>query len=233
MRFPLLNFVRFFHYHVSRNKKEPTDAAFKRYLTKVPEPGRFIPFAWPYDHYLHYLSLDRFNIGSGSQGLELLTTTVNKILEGYDFIGVTERLDESLVAMQMILGLKTSDILYNPAGLDEDWDEKGVYVQPSFVSQTMSKFFATDTWRELSRGDYLLYLAANASLDRTIEALGRQEFDAKLAAIGHAKELVMTQCDKILTKYSSSGRVFKTDCLYANAGCGTRCFNRLESEFHL
>lgn len=37
---------------------------------------------------------------------------VNSILRDYDFIGVTERMDESAVALQMLLGLKTSDVMY-------------------------------------------------------------------------------------------------------------------------
>lgn len=37
---------------------------------------------------------------------------VQDILDEYNFIAVTERMDESLVAMQMLLNLTTKDILY-------------------------------------------------------------------------------------------------------------------------
>jgi hypothetical protein len=37
---------------------------------------------------------------------------INSILNTYDFLGVTERLDESVVALQMLLGLQASDMLY-------------------------------------------------------------------------------------------------------------------------
>jgi Sulfotransferase family len=38
--------------------------------------------------------------------------TIRSILRGYDFVGVSERMDESLVALQLLLGLETSDMLH-------------------------------------------------------------------------------------------------------------------------
>lgn len=37
---------------------------------------------------------------------------VRDTLGKYDFVGVVERFDESLVALQLLMGLETSDILY-------------------------------------------------------------------------------------------------------------------------
>ena len=39
---------------------------------------------------------------------------IHTILKEYDFLGVTERMDESAVALQMLLGLKISDVMYIP-----------------------------------------------------------------------------------------------------------------------
>lgn len=255
---------RFFHFQVSRDKKEPTDHAFRKFLRDTPGSDSDFPAYYPwgssYDHYLHYMSLDGYQVGSWknetvstssisksrrSQSIRGATTvsatrattatinTVNKILQDYDFIGITERLDESLVALQMILGLKTSDILYYSAKGNGNWDDHGVYIQPSFVSPGMERFFASPEWEELSRGDYLMYMAANASLDRTIDKLGRQEFNAKLEQFRHAKELVKTHCPDIRPLYSASGKATHHDCLFSDAGCGSACFDRLEREFHI
>jgi Sulfotransferase family len=38
--------------------------------------------------------------------------TIRSILRGYDFVGVSERMDESLVALQLLLGLDTADIVH-------------------------------------------------------------------------------------------------------------------------
>ena len=37
---------------------------------------------------------------------------VQNLLDGYDFIGITEYMAESLVVMQMLLGLTTADIVH-------------------------------------------------------------------------------------------------------------------------
>lgn len=186
-----------------------------------------------FDHYLHYLALDGYRPGSEKGTTARRIQTVNKILEDYDFIGITERLDESLVVLQMILGLKTSDILYYSAKGNGSWDDHGVYIQPSFVSKGMKKFFASDTWKDLSKGDYLMYLAANASLDRTIKSLGREEFDQKLALFRYAKDLIASNCTEIHPLFSAEGKAWNHDCLLADAGCGSRCFDQLERDFNI
>lgn len=201
----------------------------------MPDPDSYqqdyYPWGWPYDHYLHFLSVDGYTIGSEDQSNQLRIDTVNSIMNDYDFIGVTERLDESLVALQMILGLQTTDILYYSAKNNGSWDDLGVFIQPSFVSERMENFFTSPQWKELSKGDYMLYMAANASLDRTIESLGRRQFDQKLAMFRYAKKLVAKNCTTIVPLYTSEGRAKKTDCLVADAGCGSTCFDRLEVEF--
>lgn len=215
--------------------QQPLDEAFQKFLTDIPGKDQWFPYYNPWgsasDHYLHFLSLDGYHVGSeGKNSTGRRIHTVNKILQDYDFIGITERLDESLVALQMILGLKTTDILYYSAKNKGSWDDKGVYIQPSFVSDGMEEFFASETWRELSKGDYLMYLAANASLDRTIESLGREEFEDKLAMLRYSKRLVATECTNILSLNSAAGAARQSDCLYYDAGCGNACFDKLESD---
>jgi hypothetical protein len=39
-------------------------------------------------------------------------TYVQEILQGYDFLGVSERMDESLAVLQLLLGLETQDSLF-------------------------------------------------------------------------------------------------------------------------
>ena len=47
--------------------------------------------------------------------LDLVHQIVKDIMNDYDFLILVERYDESLVAMQLLLGLETSDILYLPS----------------------------------------------------------------------------------------------------------------------
>jgi len=39
-------------------------------------------------------------------------TLINRLLREYDFLGVVERTDESVVALQMLLGLNTEDVMF-------------------------------------------------------------------------------------------------------------------------
>lgn len=83
----------FFHFEVARGGTEPTDENFIKFLE---ETGHV------HDYQLRYLALER---------IKSPAYAIKKILNGYDFVGVTERMDESAVAIQMLLGLDTSDIM--------------------------------------------------------------------------------------------------------------------------
>lgn len=111
---------------------------------------------------------------------------VDDILKDYDFIAVTERMDESLVVLSILLDLSLHDILYvkHPRA-SGGWGTHStarpcVYVTPSFVSPGMKNFFLDSTWQSMIAGDKLLHQAANASLEATIQHLGRPQFDRRL-----------------------------------------------------
>jgi hypothetical protein len=79
------------------------------------------------------------------------TQIVRDILHDYDFIGVTERMDESLVVLSYLMDLSLDEILYvkNPRA-SGGWgthtaDRPCIYVTPSFVSPGMERWFAGDT----------------------------------------------------------------------------------------
>ena len=111
----------FFHFDVSRNKIEPTDEAFQQYFR---ETAGMID-----NYYVHFMKTDRpFDRQNGNH-----TQAVQHIMQEYDFIGILERLDESLVALQMILGLRTSDILYLRAKTSGGFDD-GVQNEQSSAS---------------------------------------------------------------------------------------------------
>jgi Sulfotransferase family len=126
----------FFHFHVSRRGRNGTDdAAFRDYvrgrrtrfrnfqvaylaLRKVPVP---VPVPAARDR--NGTSIDasddgippvahRSTTSPVSQPADVSVDTIRSILRDYDFVGVSERMDESLVALQLLLGLEASDILH-------------------------------------------------------------------------------------------------------------------------
>ena len=50
------------------------------------------------------------------------TDQVKRVFQEYDFIGVSERFDESLVAMQLLLGIDVGDILYISSNVHGGYD---------------------------------------------------------------------------------------------------------------
>ena len=220
---------QFFHFEVSRKKVEPTDANFREWITSPP-----------YDTSRYYLrALTTNSTYNGDDEI----ATANQILQDYDFIAITERMDESIVALQLILNLTTADVLHlnakSQGGFDDggDTDVGCVRVQPSFVSPGMQEYFDTsDEWKNLTYADTLLHRAANRSLDLTIEqTIGRDRFAAALDKFRKAQQEVQEKCAKKAIFPCSPGGVYQplvsyTDCLWYDSGCGTECIDGLVSE---
>lgn len=89
---------QFFHFHVSRRGYNATDEIFQQFLEERKELLT--------NFQLKYLAFHKFNEKTDP------IAAMNRILRNYDFIAVSERMDESLVALQMILGLETADVMH-------------------------------------------------------------------------------------------------------------------------
>merc|ERR1711920_801004 len=101
---------------------------------------------------------------------------VKEILEEYNFIGVQERMNESLVALSMILGLDMKEVVYEFSRCSSKEPKK-------WVTPKMTKYLTSNKWTQRQGGDYLLYDAVNTALDKTIAKLNKdnkQEFDSRL-----------------------------------------------------
>jgi hypothetical protein len=164
-------------------------------------------------------------------------TVIGHILEDYNFIAVTERMDESLVVLQMLLNLTTKEIVYTKARTGGSFSNgyatrPCIYILPSFTSPGMKRFFASEEWQLQIAADVELYKAVHKSLDRTIEALGRQEFEEKLVTFQAALKLASTHCaGRVRTMCSSGGEVIRpvnTTCYFWGEGCDHDCIDELD-----
>merc|ERR1719410_1356186 len=108
------------------------------------------------------MGLKRLTLLAGGDA-NTVNELIDKVLNEFNFIGITERFDESLVVLQLILGLQTSDILYLPAKTSGNYDDghSGVcnYLQPSFLSTEMKQYFQSKTWLNDNKNNYALYNA--------------------------------------------------------------------------
>jgi hypothetical protein len=93
----------------------------------------------------------------------------------------------------------------------------------------MKEFFATNhLWKEYTRGDLMLYQAANKSLDLTIEALGRDLVERELQDYERAMRAAQEICQNVKLPCSPGGlRRKKHDCLYWDLACGYECLESL------
>ena len=159
------------------------------------------------------------------------------ILEDYNFIAVLERLNESLVAMQMLFGLTTREILYtrsrSAGGYSNGLKNRPcTYLIPRFDPPAIKRFLKSDEWHDIIADDLELYMAAHKSLDRTIDALGREEFNEKLAYFEEALEKATAHCEgRVRTMCTEDGVPIpppNRTCYIWGEGCDYDCINDLE-----
>jgi hypothetical protein len=222
IREPTKRFVsEFFHFKVSRQKVEPTDANMQEYMRK-----------FTYANYIQLLHPE-----AGQPGYNL-TLSVEQIIREYDFIGVVERLDESLVVLKLLLGLEMNDILYLKAAKENGgFDDGGynntcVYIAPSFVTPGMKQWFETNrTYKQMMRGDNMVYQATYKSLDLTIDALGRNVVEQELHDFHLAMKVAQETCTNITYPCSSGGvKTYPNDCIFSDLACGYKCLEKLALE---
>jgi hypothetical protein len=234
LREPTKRFVsEFFHFGLSRNFIQPTDENIKKYMRETKPSVD--------NYYLRWLSVDKpFNFRTDH---EKIPSIVQSIVNEYDFLGISERLDESLVALQMILNLTTSDILYLSAKVNGGWDDgiyrshQCYYITPSFVSESMQAYFQqSEEWYNFTVGDNLLYRAVHASLDKTIDGLGRHAaFATNLQKYRWALKKADQVCRTNVTFPCSPGGEFHpdNDCMMWDSACGMDCLDRFAAEYNL
>ena len=169
--------------------------------------------------------------------LSLSTSRVADVMSQYDLIMIVERLHESLVVLQLMLGINTSDILYLSAKQSGQYSYMahpfpGCHlIAKSFMTPDISAFLSSPTWYAQNYEDYLLYKAANRSLDMTIDRLGRRRFEKALAKYENMMEAAKICDNETVTACTSEGvHVNETDCYrgqrYSDMGCGYPCLDR-------
>ena len=201
---------------------------------------------------LRYLSLHRiephtaWNSTSPTRVLSAnqVVDNVRNVINSYDFLMVVERMNESLVAMALIMGIDIGDVLTTSSKVSgssyhlvvrknvTDW--RCVKIVKSVVSPSVQKYLDSDEWRAQNYGDYLLHAAANKSLDLTIERLGRERFSRALAEFNRLRQLEKEVCAPFVQfPCSNEGlpqrEVSEESCFIGtdDVGCGYRCIDEL------
>lgn len=164
---------------------------------------------------------------------DTVTILREEIWKVYDFIAVTERMEESLVVMKLLWGLRDGDIMVSSikqsGGWTFDWDvpETCFYVPKIPVSPKVQEYI--DTGFVSTNSDYILHEVANRSLDATIGALGQDRVQRELSRHLRLKERALDYCrDHIRPPCSRDGKwqpESAENCLEEDIGCGYSCIN--------
>jgi Galactose-3-O-sulfotransferase len=170
---------------------------------------------------------------------------VHEILHGYNFLGVAERLDETLVVLSLLLHRPLADVLHVNVKVAGGYDD-GAYqdrcvripLVPSHLvsSEEVQSFLATDpAWQAYIHAEQVLYAAINASLDATIDFLGRDLVHQKVTQLRHAQQIVASTCRPILPCTSDGVRIpdDQTDCLQGDLACGLDCLDDVATRLEL
>jgi hypothetical protein len=207
----------FFHFAVSRAQREPSDDNFKSFVRRQR------------NGYLNYVPLVSKTNASHIEKIAMMQS----VLDDYNFIAITERLDESLVVLQMLLNVPMGDLLYLNAKGSGGYDGGGYkgkcyYITPKFVSPGMKDFFQSPVWQMNIQYDAALYHAANLALDMTIEQLGSAEFQNRLETFKALQQKASKLCDDVKFPCSSTGKKLpreQLDCFWEDSGCGATCLD--------
>lgn len=236
IREPTSRYVsHYFFSAVTGNKKEdPSVGSFRRFVSK-----------WPRRLYNCLLSTRRsYNCEESELALTESVEELNQIINEYDFIGVTERYDESLVVLMMLLDLRLADILYfSSKQSGSSFISKGkrnecFTIAPTIMPEGLADFFDSEEWQARIHFDTLLHKAANRSLDLTIDSIGRHGVEEKVALFRHAQRVATEQCKgRVVLPCEEEGvqkrQDNETDCYRLDIGCGMECLDEVATELDL
>jgi Galactose-3-O-sulfotransferase len=211
---------QFFHFQVSREKVEPSDTNFQKYLAESLFDNYYLQ-----SMSMEYLFRQDYNIEE----------VIAKVLRDYDFIGILERMDESLVVLSLILNVPITDVLYLKAkgsgGFDDGrYNRKCTYIIPPYVSPSMQSYFLSRTWKDRIFGDDYLYELVNKSLDLTIDEIGKDLVMQRLIEYKQLQKIAEDVCsDEALFPCDSGGQANPKapGCLWKDSGCGHDCLDNI------
>jgi hypothetical protein len=222
---------RFFHFGVSRKNRNVTTQNLVRHLRQ--DKGFQVDF-------LRTEEPKKDKNKNNKTTLQFVQIIKEEIIDAFDFIAVVERMDESLVVMKLLFDLDDKDMIVLSAKSSGGYDdglfrEKCFLIQKAFTTPEVDEYLATKF--KVDNADYLLYAAANRSLDLTIDALGRKRVEEHVRKHRMLQKLAEEQClAHAVFPCSANGtrqmELSALDCYEGESGCGYRCVDRVIQEYY-
>lgn len=188
-------------------------------------------------------SLKNFCFNGFIKNLKMLYEYIQTTLDEYDFIGLVERFDESLVVLQLIFGLNVGDILYISSKVSNNDVYYSHIRQPNCfklksanVTPEMKKYFKSNFWYVRNAADFLLFMAVNQSLDNTIQQIGSDKFEKALTEYRNILPLAQEKCTPFrVFPCSPNGTLQRKrsskNCYFDDCGCGYKCLDSFYNNY--
>ena len=168
---------------------------------------------------------------------QVLEMIQNDILDQFQFIGILERLEESLVVMRLLLfGFDATDMIVLPSKLSGGYDGGGsehgcVYIQTATPTPSMTEYLQDESYC-LDNYDCMLYDILNQTLDATIDMLGRKTVEEGVQLHRRLQSIAEEQClEEAVFPCSKNGtRQYEAStksCYQNDWGCGHECVQRV------
>jgi hypothetical protein len=161
--------------------------------------------------------------------------TLAQIIEEIDFIAIAERLDESMAVLQLLFGLRAEDVIVLSAkqsgrSYDHNRHTECRMIVPSKVSPVVDEYLSTSFVQ--GNDDYVLYAAANASLDKSIDSLGRERVMREVERHRYLQQLAEHECleeAKFPCSHDGKPQFEESRLSCFDMGCGHECVARVLS----
>eukprot|EP00924_Labyrinthula_sp_SR-Ha-C_P012878 snap_masked-scaffold_12-processed-gene-1.48-mRNA-1 protein AED:1.00 eAED:1.00 QI:0/-1/0/0/-1/1/1/0/424 len=227
VRDPKRRFMSFyFHVEVSRDKKPFTDSAIKKYITKYFDADLTTRVMGTQ----YEVCRQAFRRSRLSQSDKLGEECVLKIMNEFDFIGLTERLPESLIVLKNILGLEYSDILFiGDSKTNGGYDDQGAKIHKTIITDGVQQALDKKAKSFKYFFDQKVWDAADKKLTQTIEHMGVDKIEKEVAEFKSLQLEAEEYCKgRIHFPYDVNGKKDKLaakDCYWNDNGCGIPCLN--------
>jgi hypothetical protein len=234
----------YFHHISFHAAAARTNAAAGDGTGAVPRDGYVIRYlnATPSNSIANYVAPCSSSVGSTAR---TDAEVVAAILEFYDFLLVVDRMDESVAVFSLLTGVPLASLLYlsstKQAGSWYYTNHRCIALKPAAYTDAIYAYFASDAWRASQNVDRLLYVAANKSLDATIDHFGRSTVFANHLRTyrrlqGQIRDVCSSRNSSSITETThfpcSPDGVPQLDlaqqsCYRKDFGCGYPCIDRV------
>jgi len=160
---------------------------------------------------------------------------IYNVFRNYHFVGVTERMDESLVVMKLLFDFPDESIVVldskRSGGMDDGEWGKCNKIRKAHTTKDVDEYISPGGTYRSTNDDYFLYEVANQSLDKTIERMGRERVEREVLHHRALRRMAEEACYNTTIFPCMEGMAGKkrnrvNDCYISDMGCGHECIIR-------